>query len=316
VIITVFTVGLVARRMHNAVRIIGAPTDYGANRRGVDMGPSAIRYAGLAEELETIGHEVTDAGDVLAPRAEERDPDAREPSVGTAKFLRETEDVTGQLADEMADALTQEETPVALGGDHSIAIGSLSGSARDAEIGAIWFDAHGDFNTPTTSPSGNVHGMPLAAALGIGEFEGVEWCNAPNLREGNVAIVGLRSVDDAETRAIRDSDVTAFTMSDIDDEGITEVVEDAVSVAAAGTEGIHVSLDLDWLDPKEAPGVGTPVRGGVTYREAHSALEIVAASEALRSLELVEVNPILDEHNETANLAVELAASALGQRIL
>jgi arginase len=302
--------------MNQAVRIIGAPTDYGANRRGVDMGPSAIRYAGLADELEAIGLDVTDAGDVLAPRAEERDPDAREPSVGTAKFLRETEDVTGQLADEVADALTREETPVALGGDHSIAIGSLSGSARDAEIGAIWFDAHGDFNTPTTSPSGNVHGMPLAAALGIGEFEDVEWCNAPNLREGNVAIVGLRSVDDAETRAIRNSDVTAFTMSDIDDEGITEIVEDAVSVASAGTEGIHVSLDLDWLDPKEAPGVGTPVRGGVTYREAHSALEIVAQSGALRSLELVEVNPILDEHNETANLAVELAASALGQRIL
>jgi arginase len=302
--------------MTQAVRIIGAPTDYGANRRGVDMGPSAIRYAGLADELERIGLDVTDAGDVLAPRAEERDPDAREPSVGTAKFLRETEDVTGQLADEVADALAREETPVALGGDHSIAIGSLSGSARDAEIGAIWFDAHGDFNTPTTSPSGNVHGMPLAAALGVGEFEGVEWCNAPNLREGNVAVVGLRSVDDAETRAIRNSDVTAFTMSDIDDEGITEIVEDAVSVASAGTEGLHVSLDLDWLDPKEAPGVGTPVRGGVTYREAHSALEIVAQSGALRSLELVEVNPILDEHNETANLAVELAASALGQRIL
>ena len=302
--------------MNQAVRIIGAPTDYGANRRGVDMGPSAIRYAGLADELEAIGLDVTDAGDVLAPRAEERDPDAREPSVGTAKFLRETEDVTGQLADEVADALTQEETPVALGGDHSIAIGSLSGASRDAEIGAIWFDAHGDFNTPTTSPSGNVHGMPLAAALGIGEFEDVEWCNAPNLREGNVAIVGLRSVDDAETRAIRNSDVTAFTMSDIDDEGITEIVEDAVSVASAGTEGVHVSLDLDWLDPKEAPGVGTPVRGGVTYREAHSALEIVAQSGALRSLEMVEVNPILDEHNETANLAVELAASALGQRIL
>jgi arginase len=302
--------------MNQAVRIIGAPTDYGANRRGVDMGPSAIRYAGLADELERIGLDVTDAGDVLAPRAEERDPDAREPSVGNAKFLRETEDVTGQLADEVADALTREETPVALGGDHSIAIGSLSGASRDAEIGAIWFDAHGDFNTPTTSPSGNVHGMPLAAALGIGEFEGVEWCTAPNLREGNVAIVGLRSVDDAETRAIRNSDVTAFTMSDIDDEGITEIVEDAVSVASAGTEGFHVSLDLDWLDPKEAPGVGTPVRGGVTYREAHSALEIVAQSGALRSLEMVEVNPILDEHNETANLAVELAASALGQRIL
>jgi arginase len=302
--------------MTDAVRIIGAPTDYGANRRGVDMGPSAIRYAGLAGELTDIGLEVADAGDILAPRAEERDPDARKPSVGQAKFLRETEDVTSRLADQVAEALTDGVTPVALGGDHSIAIGSLSGSARDAEIGAIWFDAHGDFNTPTTSPSGNVHGMPLAAALGIGEFEGVEWANAPNLREGNVAIVGLRSVDGPEAEAIRESDVTAFTMSDIDEEGITEVVSDAISVATAGTEGVHVSLDLDWLDPNEAPGVGTPVRGGVTYREAHSALELVAESAALRSLEMVEVNPILDQHNETANLAVELAASALGQRIL
>jgi arginase len=302
--------------MTDAVRIIGAPTDYGANRRGVDMGPSAIRYAGLAGELTEIGLEVADAGDVLAPRAEERDPDARKPSVGQAKFLRETEDVATRLADEVAGALGDGVTPVALGGDHSIAIGSLSGSARDAEIGAIWFDAHGDFNTPSTSPSGNVHGMPLAAALGVGEFEGVEWCNAPNLREGNVAIVGLRSVDGPEAEAIRESDVTAFTMSDIDEEGITEVVSDAISVATAGTEGVHVSLDLDWLDPNEAPGVGTPVRGGVTYREAHSALELVAESAALRSLEMVEVNPILDQHNETANLAVELAASALGQRIL
>ncbi|SFG77584.1 arginase [Halopelagius inordinatus] len=302
--------------MTRPTRIIGAPIDYGANRRGVDMGPSAIRYGGLAAKLEGAGVSVVDDGDVRAPRAEERDPEAEMPTEGRAKFLRETKAVCTSLADRVAETLSSDELPLVLGGDHSIAIGSVTGSARDADIGAVWFDAHGDFNTPATSPSGNVHGMPLAALLGVGDFAGVEWANAAGLREENVAIVGLRSLDAAERAAIRDSDVTAFTMSDIDEEGITAVVEEALDVATAGTDGIHVSLDLDWLDPREAPGVGTPVRGGVTYREAHSALETVAESGSLRSLELVEVNPILDEQNETASLATELAASALGQRIL
>ncbi|ERH11706.1 MAG: arginase/agmatinase/formimionoglutamate hydrolase, arginase family, partial [halophilic archaeon J07HB67] len=172
------------------VRIIGAPSDYGQGRRGVDMGPSAIRYAGLATELAATGANCRDAGDLSVPRAEERDPDYRPPSEGRAKFLRETEQVVTQLTDEVANALTDEETPLVLGGDHSVAIGSLRGSARDADIGAVWFDAHGDFNTPTTSPSGNVHGMSLAAALGLGEFAGVEWATAPRLREENVVIVG------------------------------------------------------------------------------------------------------------------------------
>jgi arginase len=302
--------------MTRAVRVIGAPVDYGANRRGVDMGPSAIRYAGLAEQLEAAGATVVDDGDVPAPRAEERDPEAEAPSVGEAKFLRETKEVCTALAERVSGTLAAGETPLVLGGDHSIAIGSVTGAARDADVGAVWFDAHGDFNTPATSPSGNVHGMPLAAVLGVGEFAGVEWANAVGLREENVALVGLRSLDDAEREAIRASDVTAFTMSDVDEEGITAVVDEALAVATDGTDGIHVSLDLDWLDPREAPGVGTPVRGGVTYREAHSSLERVAETGALRSLELVEVNPILDEHNETAALATELAASALGKRIL
>jgi arginase len=302
--------------MTRTARIIGAPTDYGANRRGVDMGPSAIRYAGLAAQLSNAGIEVEDAGDLAVPLADERNPDAAEPSDGEAKFIREVEEVSTLLTDEVASALADDVTPVVLGGDHSVAIGSMCGSARDADIGVVWFDAHGDFNTPSTSPSGNVHGMPLAAALGVGDFEGVGWANARGLTPENVALVGLRDLDATEKRVIRESPVTAYTMSDIDEQGITTVVDDALAVAGDDTDGVHVSLDLDWLDPKEAPGVGTPVRGGVTYREAHSALESVATSDVLRSLEVVEVNPILDQHNETAELATELAASALGKRIL
>ncbi|WP_348608953.1 arginase [Halobaculum rarum] len=298
------------------VRIIGAPTDYGQDRRGVDMGPSAIRYAGLADALASAGVDAVDAGDLTVPRAEERDPDARQPSTGNAKFLQETEEVTTALADRVADSIAAGETPLVLGGDHSVAIGSLSGSARDAEIGAVWFDAHGDYNTPTTSPSGNVHGMPLSAALGYAEWDGVDWANASGLREGNVAYVGLRALDDSEREAIRASEMTAYTMSDIDERGITDVVEAALSVARDGVDGVHVSLDMDWLDPTIAPGVGTPVRGGVTYREAHHAMELVAETDGLRSMEVVEVNPVLDESNETASLATELVASAFGKRIL
>lgn len=299
-----------------SVRIIGAPSDYGQDRRGVDMGPSAIRYGGLSDALEAAGVDCEDHGDLVVPRAEERDPDYRTPSVGKAKFLRETEEVTTRLADQVAETLVEGVSPLVLGGDHSIAIGTLRGSARDADLGAIWFDAHGDFNTPTTSPSGNVHGMPLAAVLGIGEFEGVEWATAPRLRAHNVAIVGLRSLDETERDLIRESPVSAYTMSDIDERGIRNVVAAALDTATEGVDGLHVSLDLDWLDPSVAPGVGTPVRGGVTYREAHYALERVADSGTLRSMELVEVNPTLDQHNETAELATELAASAFGKTIL
>lgn len=301
--------------MTRQVRIIGAPTDYGANRRGVDMGPSAIRYAGLAEELAAIDRSPVDGGDLAVPRAEERDPDAAPPTEGSAKFLKEVREVCERLADEVAGTLDAGQFPLVLGGDHSIAIGTLDGVSRDAETGVIWFDAHGDFNTPDTSPSGNVHGMPLAAMLGYGEFGDTEW-PPEEIDPETVVLVGLRDLDGPERAAIRDSDVTAFTMSDIDERGVGAVTERALDIAADGTDGIHVSLDIDWLDPNEAPGVGTPVRGGVTYREAHAALETVARHGGLRSLELVEVNPILDQRNETADLAVELAASALGKRIL
>ncbi|MFB6072580.1 MAG: arginase [Halobacterium sp.] len=301
--------------MTRTVHLVGAPMDYGADRRGVDMGPSAIRYADLSDELAAAGVETVDAGDLLVPRAEERDPGDE-----SAKFLPEIEDVCGRLADEVADAIDEGRTPLVLGGDHAVAIGSLAGSARDGGLGTVWFDAHGDFNTPETSPSGNVHGMSLAAALGRGRFADMPWAQAPGLREENVVYVGLRTLDEAERDAIRDSDMTAYTMSDIDERGITEVVEDALDAATLGVDGIHVSLDVDWLDPKEAPGVGTPVRGGATYREAHAALETVAErdrdEDVLRSMDVVEVNPILDEHNRTAEIAAELAASALGKRIL
>jgi arginase len=299
--------------MSERVRIIGAPTDYGANRRGVDMGPSAIRYAGLGAHLERSGVTPEDAGDLSVPRAEERDPES-----GTinAKFLPEIEAVSRRLADDVAAALGEGTAPLVLGGDHSVAIGSLAGSARDATLGVLWFDAHGDFNTPSTSPSGNVHGMPLAAALGRDAFAAMPWAQAPGLAEENVAIVGLRDVDGAERRRINDSDLTAFTMSDVDERGIAPVVDDALAAASDGVDGLHVSLDLDFLDPVAAPGVGTPVQGGATYREAHAAMEAVAESGLLRSMELVEVNPILDDHNGTAELAVELAASAFGKRIL
>lgn len=306
--------------MDGTVRVIGAPMDYGTNRRGVDMGPSAIRYAGLADGLAEAGVTPTDDGDLVVARAEERDPDANPPREGEAKFLGEIEDVCRRLEEQVAETIAEAATPLVLGGDHSIAIGTVGGAARETDLGIVWFDAHGDFNTPASSPSGNVHGMPLAAILGQGVFGEMEWARAPKVREESVVYVGLRSIDDREREAIRDSGMTAYTMSDIDERGITDVVEDALEVATEGTEGVHVSLDLDWLDPKTAPGVGTPVRGGVTYREAHSALEAVSkrlgGAGLLRSMDVVEVNPILDEANETATLATELAASAFGRRIL
>lgn len=306
--------------MDRPVQVIGVPTDYGADRRGVDMGPSAIRYAGLADALHTIEIDCIDSGDLAVPRAEERDTNTNGPFGTRAKFLNDTAQVTAQLADIVADALATGRFPLVLGGDHSIAIGTINGSARDADIGVLWLDAHADANTPETTPSGNVHGMSLAAVLGWGGFSDLAWATAPRVSEANVAWVGLRDLDPDEQTAVRESDAAAFTMTDIDERGIARVIDEALDIVSAGVDAIHVSLDLDFLDPKEAPGVGTPVRGGVTYREAHAVLEAVAdhddRHDILRSLELVEVNPILDQHNETAGLATELVASALGKRIL
>jgi len=282
-----------------AVDVIGVPTDYGTNRRGVDMGPSAIRYAGLADELSAVCGDCRDTGNLAVPRSGARE--ARHES--DAKFLSEVMSVAGELADAVAETLENGRFPLVLGGDHSVAIGTINGTAREAATGVVWLDAHGDFNTPETTPSGNVHGMPLAAVLGEGSFGEIEWARAPGVREEKVALVGLRELDRGEREAIRESDVTAFTMTDVDQRGISAVVEDALDIAASGTDRVHVSLDLDWLDPNEAPGVGTPVRGGVSYREAHTACEAVAERSEVASLELVEVNPVMDEHNETAALA-------------
>jgi arginase len=296
------------------VRVIGVPMDLGADRRGVDMGPSAIRYAGLADAVEGVGHGCTDAGDLPVARPETVEDDGGLPSGGRAKHLAETRELCLDLEGTVAETLAGGAFPLVLGGDHSIAIGSVRGSARDAGVGVVWFDAHGDYNTPETTPSGNVHGMSLAALLGVGSFADTDWATAA-VDPANVAVVGARSLDESEAEALRQSEVRVFTMSEIDRRGVSAVVADALDRACAGTDGLHVSLDMDWLDPREAPGVGTPVRGGVTYREAHAAMEMVADRE-LRSMELVEVNPILDDHNATAELAVELAASALGRRIL
>jgi arginase len=289
--------------------------DLGADRRGVDMGPSAIRYAGLAEAVRSVGISYDDAGDLPVPRPEGRDPNAERPEEGNAKYLRETRWVCRRVESAVADAIDDGALPLVLGGDHSIAIGSVNGASRDQDVGVLWLDAHGDINTPSTTPSGNVHGMPVAAILGRGVFGDMGWTTA-DVDESNVAMVGLRAIDDAERRAIRDSNVTGYTMSDIDSRGLVPVVQDAIAAALDGVDALHVSLDMDFLDPDEAPGVGTPVRGGVTYREAHAAMELVAETGATKSMEVVEVNPILDSHNRTADLAVELVASGLGRRIL
>lgn len=292
--------------------VIGVPMDLGADRRGVDMGPSAIRYAGLAAAIEDLGHECVDGGDVPVPPPAVGDLDAGD---GAAKYLAETESVCTHLAEDVADALAGGGLPIVLGGDHSIAIGTVNGLARDRDVGILWFDAHGDFNTPATTPSGNVHGMSLAAILGHGPFAERDWARA-GVNEADVALVGLRDLDPGERERLRDSDVAAYTMSDIDRRGLPTILEEALSRVTGNVDALHVSMDLDFLDPQEAPGVGTPVRGGVSYREAHTAMEAVAEVDELRTLELVEVNPILDDVNRTAELAVELAASALGKRIL
>jgi arginase len=292
------------------VAVIGAGLDLGAGRRGVDMGPSAIRYAGLQERIARLGRDVVDWGDVESGVAEATD--AGDPG---ARYLGAILRSCGHVAALVAEAHAAGFVPLVLGGDHSIAIGSIGGMARaSGPGGALWIDAHGDLNRPGTSPSGNVHGMPLAAALGAAgpAFESDAW---PTPALERAVLVGVRSLDEGERALIGELPVRVFTMSEIDRHGIERVVREALAYLD-GSEFLHVSLDLDAVDPMVAPGVGTPVRGGLSYREAHLALELVAESGRLDALDLVEVNPILDQGNETALLAVELAASALGARIL
>jgi arginase len=300
------------------IRVIGVPLDLGASRRGVDMGPSAVRVAGLEARLEALGHHVTDSGNIRVEIAETQAPGSR-----NAHYLKEIAGTCTRTAKAVLAALGAGATPLLLGGDHSLAAGSVSGVAEfyrqgQKKIGLLWMDAHSDINTPETSPSGNVHGMPLAALLGLGpEPLANLFGYAPKIAAENVVLVGLRDVDPAERENLRRAGITeVYTMRDIDERGMRAVMEEALRAAGRGTAGYHVSLDMDWIDPVDAPGVGTPVRGGATYREAHLAMEIVADHGRLLSFEVVEVNPVIDEHNRTADLAVELACSVFGKKIL
>lgn len=296
--------------------LIGVPLDLGASRRGVDMGPSAIRVTGLAARLRKLGFEVEDTGDIDVPLPEEV-------AAGDAKrkYAQPIAAVCRELCDRVHRAMTAGSIPVTLGGDHSLAMGSVAGAAkfqreRGKRIGLIWFDAHGDIHTPDTTESGNVHGMPLAHLLGMGDeelssiggFKG-------KVISSNTCLVGIRDLDEAEKKIIVESSVEVFTMKDVDRHGVSHVIDEAIEHASRGTDGLHVSFDVDAIDPSDALGTGTPKKGGLTYREAHLCLELIADSKLLRSIDMVEVNPILDIRNSTAELAAGLLLSALGQKI-
>jgi arginase len=297
------------------ITLISVPMDLGADRRGVDMGPSAIRYADIVDKLRALGHHVTSAPPipVSEPEADLQQTDIE----GRAKHLAPIVASTSMLAERVAASIEAGSLPITLGGDHSIGLGSIAGAAKARNpLGVIWFDAHADFNTTSTTPSGNVHGMILAALAGLGEAELVN-VGGPGAKVDpkRIVIVGARDLDPGEQRLLREAGAHVLTMSDIDRRGMEAVTREALEFALDGANGLHVSFDLDVVDPSEAPGVGTPVHGGITYREAHLAMEMVAESGRLTSFDLVEVNPILDHHNQTAILATELALSAVGKRI-
>jgi arginase len=291
--------------------------DLGAGRRGVDMGPSALRVAGLNEKLAAIGYQVEDLGNIVVDQ-----PESLPVGPSHARYLPQIAHTCARLADMVEKAADQGRAPLVLGGDHSVAVGTVAGMSRhfhkqNRKLGLIWLDAHADMNTPQSSPSGNVHGMPLACCIGNGpqELTGLAGYT-PAVEPGSVAIVGLRSVDDIERLNVRGAGVHAFTMRDIDERGMRNVIQEAIHCVTLGTGGFHLSFDMDAVDPSEAPGVGTPVHGGITYREAHLAMETVCDSGLMASMEVVEVNPVMDEANRTALLAVELVMSAMGKRIL
>ena len=299
------------------VHLLGVPMDLGSGRRGVDMGPSAIRIAGVADRLAELGHKVVDDGDMVIKNMEEL-------KVGNerARYLGEIARASAILARKVDRIMELGHFPLILGGDHSIAIGTLSGISAYAgrhgkKVGLIWIDAHGDINTPETSPSGNIHGMPLAALLGFGAGELTSIGGAsPKVDPANVALVGIRSLDSGEKKRLKETGVQVHTMSDIDRHGVHRVMKKALARVTDGTDYVHVSFDLDAVDPTVAPGVGTPVKGGLDYREAHLIMEVIADAGVMTSLEMVEVNPILDQGNASAAFAVELVQSAFGKKIL
>jgi arginase len=299
------------------VHIIGVPLDLGQGRRGVDMGPSALRIAGIDQRVSSLGHTVVDKGDLEVPI-----PETCDPGDPTKKYIREIAHACAELHRLAFASFTAGAIPLVLGGDHSIGAGSVAAAsdwaaAQGRSLGLLWIDAHGDMNTPSSSPSGNVHGMPLAALLGHqpGELARIG-ARHPAVAASQTVLVGIRDLDESEKRLVRDSGVHVFTMTDLDRHGMAEIAERALAIAGRGTAGIHVSFDMDVCDPSIAPGVGTAVRGGISFREAHLLMELVADSGLLTSLDLVEINPILDVQNTTAVLGTELVLSALGQKIL
>jgi arginase len=294
------------------IHIIGVPVDMGAGRRGVDMGPSAIRYTGLSERIRQLGHTVTDEGNLSL-----FEPEGFPVGDPHLKYLEPILTICERLAHLVEGSTGPQDLPLVIGGDHSLALGSITGVVKARQsVGVIWIDAHADFNTEQTTPSGNIHGMPLAALAGLGAQRLVNFGGfSPKIAPGNIAIVAARDLDPGERALLRQTQVRVFTMKDIDHLGMPETIAQALEIATSNTQGVHVSFDMDSLDPVEAPGVGTPVRGGITYREAHLAMELIADSGKLTSLDMVEVNPILDRENRTAELAVELILSALGKRI-
>jgi arginase len=298
------------------IEVIGVPVDLGAGRRGVDMGPSAIRIADLEARLEQLGHRVEDFGDL-----DVKIPETQQVGQGKLRYKEPILATCQELCREVERSLGEGRMPLVLGGDHSLAIGSIAGStshfAKQGEaLGVIWFDAHGDANTPETTPSGNIHGMSLAVSLGLGDPDLVQiGGRAPKVQARNVVLIGIRDLDKGEQETLKKSGVTVYTMRDVDERGMRDVVDEAIRLASDGTAGVHLSFDLDVVDPEDAPGTGTPVWGGITYREAHLAMEMLNDRAEIVAIDLVEVNPVLDTQNMTGILAAELAQSVLGKRI-
>lgn len=299
-------------QMSKQISVIGVPMDLGQSRRGVDMGPSAMRYAGMTERLQELDYTVRDLGDIQVPLEQEEDHQT------TLHNLRRVTMVNERLAQMVDEEVATGAFPLILGGDHSISIGSIAGIAKHYEnLGVIWYDAHGDLNSEETSPSGNIHGMSLAVNLGIGHEDLTHiLTDGPKVKPEHVVIIGARSLDAGERQLIKDKGIVVYTMHDIDRMGMPHVMEEAIKYLKARTDGVHLSLDLDGLDPDEAPGVGTPVIGGLTYRESHVAMELLAQSGCITSAEFVEVNPILDDKNKTAEVAVGLMGSLFGEWLL
>lgn len=299
------------------ISMIGVPMDLGQLRRGVDMGPSAIRCAGVNERLESLCQDIEDLGDMTIGQRED-EKEGGEPASEELRNLKAITKASAKLAETVDKIVASGAFPLVLGGDHSIAIGTLAGLMKHYQnLGVIWYDAHADLNTKETSPSGNIHGMPLAISLGIGH-EGLTgiYGKETKIKAENIVIIGARSLDDGEKELIRDKGIKVYTMHEIDRLGMTRVMEETIDYLRGRTDGVHLSLDLDALDPNDAPGVGTPVAGGISYRESHLAMEMLEESKLITSAEFVEVNPILDEKNRTAEAAVALMGSLFGEKLL